>query len=457
MPKKIHILFLLTFFAPITQAQNWLQMNVNGDAKCFDVDTVANVLFVAGDMTSLGSKNTANGIGIWDGINWDTLPNKLNIPPWSMCHYKNKLYVTGSFYEQPFNCPSKSLMVWDFTTLKWDTVGIGLWNGGSDGGIAKMERINNELYFFGIFDSVFNCKVNNLAKFDGVNWTAINFPYSSLINDIAMYKGELYAYGQFWNLGGNPNMDCVVKYNGTNWVPAGANFEGAHSIEAMTVYKNELYVAGYFLKADGCPGDNITKYDGTSWQEVNGGFSLYGFADAIPRHMEVYNDILYITGNFDKMGTMPTKSIVTYDGTQFCAVDNSIDQCAGPIAVYKNEIYVGGTWFASGTNYQDTVFFMGRQNKFGVDTCQTFAVGVKENYRAENIKVYPNPTTSILNIIDEQNQFQNATINIANYLGQIVFTSSFTSQIDLQNLSAGMYFLTIENKDSKKTIKIIKE
>lgn len=456
MLKKIHILLLLTSFAPITQAQNWLQMNVNGNAKCFDVDTIANVLYVGGEMTSFGSKITYNGIGIWDGTNWDTLPNKLNSAPWDICHYKNKLYVTGYFYEQPFNCPSKSLMAWDFTTLQWDTVGIGLWSGGSDQGIARMKVINNELYFYGAFDHVLNLQALNLVKYDGINWTSLNFPsYPSVINGIAMYKGELYAYGQFWNLGGNPNMDCVVKYNGTNWVPAGANFEGAHSIEAMTVYKNELYVAGYFLKADGCPGDNITKYDGVNWQEVNGGFSLYGFPPAVPRFMDVYNDILYISGNFDKMGTMPAAGLVSYDGVQFCTIDTTIRQSPGPVAVYKNKIYLGNGMIVN--NNQDTLQFMTQQNKFGVDTCQTFAVGVKENYRAENIKVYPNPTTSILNIIDEQNQFQNATINIANYLGQIVFTSPFTSQIDLQNLSAGMYFLTIEDKSNKKTVKIIKE
>lgn len=87
----------------------------------------------------------------------------------------------------------------------------------------------------------------------------------------------------------------------------------------------------------------------------------------------------------------------------------------------------------------------------------TNAVSIKENDVLQNIQLYPNPTTSILNIIDENNQLQNAKIQIKNYLGQLVFTSTFTSQINLHNLSAGMYYLTIQDKNSKKTIKIIKQ
>ena len=88
---------------------------------------------------------------------------------------------------------------------------------------------------------------------------------------------------------------------------------------------------------------------------------------------------------------------------------------------------------------------------------QTNAVGLNENNLFQNIQLYPNPTNSILNIVDENNQLQNTTIQIKNNLGQLVYTSPFTSQINLHSLSAGMYFLTIEDKSSKKTIKIIKQ
>lgn len=98
-----------------------------------------------------------------------------------------------------------------------------------------------------------------------------------------------------------------------------------------------------------------------------------------------------------------------------------------------------------------------------IDTCSTIifpnincTTGLIEYDGDIKVNVFPNPTNSILNINDEKNQFQNATIEIKNYLGQVVFTSPFKTQIDLQNFSSGMYFLTIDDKEYKRAIKIVK-
>ncbi len=70
-------------------------------------------------------------------------------------------------------------------------------------------------------------------------------------------------------------------------------------------------------------------------------------------------------------------------------------------------------------------------------------------------KIFPNPTNSILNI--EQNQLQSATISIANPLGEIVLTQNFVSQIDLSNLASGMYYITVQNGNDKRTMKVVKQ
>ena len=90
------------------------------------------------------------------------------------------------------------------------------------------------------------------------------------------------------------------------------------------------------------------------------------------------------------------------------------------------------------------------------NTSNTF-VGVKENMSELNFNLYPNPTNSMINISDDKNQLQNSYIEIKNYLGQTVYSNSFTNQINLSNLSNGMYFLTIRDKFAAKTIKIIKQ
>ena len=84
-------------------------------------------------------------------------------------------------------------------------------------------------------------------------------------------------------------------------------------------------------------------------------------------------------------------------------------------------------------------------------------VGVNELSIGSSVSVYPNPANDVLNIFDEQNKLQNSTIEITNYLGQIVFADNFNLQIDIHSFSVGMYFLTIKDKGIAKTIKFIKE
>jgi hypothetical protein len=89
--------------------------------------------------------------------------------------------------------------------------------------------------------------------------------------------------------------------------------------------------------------------------------------------------------------------------------------------------------------------------------CHYQTVTSINNIKENNLEISPNPTNSILNIIDKNNQFKNSTIQIKNYLGQVIFSTPFASQINLSDFSAGIYFLTIQNRYNSKTIKIIKQ
>ncbi len=94
-----------------------------------------------------------------------------------------------------------------------------------------------------------------------------------------------------------------------------------------------------------------------------------------------------------------------------------------------------------------------------LDFIMKITTDVSLNYIKEfnDIKFSPNPTASIINITDEQNQFQNSVIEVKNYLGQVVFTSPFTPQIDMSDLSAGMYFLTLLDEHKTHTVKFVKQ
>lgn len=83
---------------------------------------------------------------------------------------------------------------------------------------------------------------------------------------------------------------------------------------------------------------------------------------------------------------------------------------------------------------------------------------VNENYLASIISIIPSPVNSVLNIIDKQNQFQNATIEVINYLGQKIMSIPFYQQINVSSLQSGFYTIKIKNdKDLIFTAKFIKQ
>ena len=76
-------------------------------------------------------------------------------------------------------------------------------------------------------------------------------------------------------------------------------------------------------------------------------------------------------------------------------------------------------------------------------------VSLKESTSNRSFNFYPNPVSSILNITDEQNELQYATIEIKNALGQTILSAGFQKEIDVSLLESGIYFVQIKTNDKK--------
>lgn len=158
--------------------------------------------------------------------------------------------------------------------------------------------------------------------------------------------------------------------------------------------------------------------------------------------------------------TPPTCSVCC-DGT--AQVVNLSGGCSAPYSGQWND----GSWGLTKNNLCSGSYTVNVMDSQGGSCCPNVpqgcfvpvggTTGINENDIDKSLTIYPNPTNSILNIINTQNQFQNATIEIRNYLGQVVFTSLYTSQIALSHFSTGMYFLTIQDKEYKMILKFIKD
>ena len=76
-------------------------------------------------------------------------------------------------------------------------------------------------------------------------------------------------------------------------------------------------------------------------------------------------------------------------------------------------------------------------------------VGVEEKIGAENVTVFPNPTTGIVYIRISGRQTSVFDTEIFNTLGKSVFSSKNQAAIDLSGLAGGIYYLCLRTDRSE--------
>lgn len=317
---KSLVLILCLGISTLLDAQNsWLPVgNLNRHVYELFTDTVSNKLFVGGDFVSFEGDTTVSifswngflGERVGCGMEWDcAFPININNgsdPIYSICEFHNKIFVAGDMSSASNNILNG---IGFFDGIQWQNLGTGLktrYN--SKGRGFGLKVLNNELYVMGGFDSCAGIAARSIAKFNGTIWSNVyNFPSlnadsANFIYDAEIYKGELYVVGNFYD----PNnftgpLWNILKYNGIEWVPVSNGIKGG--VGKLQVYMDDLYVCGSFRNTiEGNPPTNsLARWNGTEWMPI-GGDLIYTNNPPILTDMLVYKNRLYITGLFNSLG-----------------------------------------------------------------------------------------------------------------------------------------------------------
>lgn len=455
MLKKLIITLSLFICVCNLQAQVWTKLlDSTGTFQVNTLvnDSISNTIYMGGYLVAANTL-TCNGICKYNGTTFDTLQSGVkgygSIVK-SLEMFQNKLYVFGSFK----------------TTGKYNCKFIGRWNGASwdsvnfkpNQPVWWSDVYNNELYVAGWFDTIAGQPIKHVAKFDGTNWHDLSFPYADRVEAIKNYKGVLYA----------ASYTGVWQYKNNTWSHlADCSGDIFRAVFGMEVIDSLLYFHGRFNSLGGVASKGIVAFDGVKWYGLGQGLSYSGYE--VIRNVQKIDGKIHVTGNFENIEGIGNSTInpnqntnyAVLDSNQWCIKSPPFDNETFGVVKYNGDLHIYGTFRKCGA---DTIFGFAKWNggNSTVVCSNTFTisntyVGLNEVILFDDIKIYPNPTTSIINIVDENNQLQNSTIQIQNYLGELVFSSPFNSQIDLLGLSAGMYFLTIKDKLNNKTVKIIKQ
>ena len=131
------------------------------------------------------------------------------------------------------------------------------------------------------FPSLEGISVNNIARWDGEHWSALGDGVSdSLYNAAAVYalasdnRGNVYAGGRFDTAGGM-SASNLAKWNGETWSEVGGGIQFGVTVKAVVTSiiadGAMVYVGGNFNAAGGAPMGSIASWNGSTWDNMQGG------------------------------------------------------------------------------------------------------------------------------------------------------------------------------------------
>lgn len=255
--------------------------------------------------------------------------------------------------------------------------------------------------------------------------------------------------------------------------------------------KNTIYIAGGKL-ADGTILNDVWQYNPVSgiWTEksnlpVNGlwrgsGFSIdtigyigYGMnnTQSYNHHFYAYD---YLNDVWTKLNgiTLPARR---YVGTTVCNHGAGLYGGQDSIGNIANELMVFDPLDTTLT-WKPGIPTFGRKggmafslnNTFYLTTGVTNTARLKETWKASgfvdieeineinNLITYPNPATTVLNILISGLKKEEAVTEIYNALGQPVFSGVFSEKLDLSAFSNGIYIMFVRDKTRVVTSRFVK-
>lgn len=231
------------------------------------------------------------------------------------------------------------------------------------------------------------------------------------------------AYAQWQNVGSPSFSEGLVFYTSLAFSPSG-----------------EPYVA-YQDRANSYKA-TVKKFDGTAWENVG----AVGFSAG---DVEFTSLVFSPSGEpyvaFMDWANSRKATVMKFNGTTWINVG-----IAGFSAVQADF-----TSLAFASNGEPYVAYKDNANNSHKATVMKYetSMGISEVGSQPKIAVYPNPTNGQINFS------MPANAQLTNVAGQVVANKTNTSSLDLTNMPAGVYFLTLTN-DNRQIIqrnKIVKE
>jgi hypothetical protein len=435
--KPIRLIILFSILSNVTLGQySWhcVGNGANGHVNVLAADTIHNQLYAGGIFSEIDNLPIPS-VAKYNGISFSQLgcnPLDFQSFPLTGIAYNGDFYCGGNNGAAVFsscagvNAPFK--MRYDYNQDTWAPIGYD-WGTSCN----KITTYQGQLAFGGIIGYIDSnlTNANCVTIWDGnqfspvgingnygVTWNGPSSP-QVYVFDLIEFNNELFVNGFFTSAGGNLLTSFgMARWNGSTWQSAGSTIG---ILGEFCIFNNELYFGGY--------GDiNIYKWDGNDWPIV----ATHNGAGIVA--MTTYNNSLIATGTFTSINGIPANNIASYDGSQWSALGGGLEWPSNNLggsclAVFNNELYVGGLFTIAG----------------GV-TCSNLAKWGPTSYidyapesAGLHLPVVTNGTLKLNNIDNPVTE-----IAIIDLSGRIIINQSYADEsIDVSTLRTGVYLVKL--------------
>lgn len=223
----------------------------------------------------------------------------------------------------------------------------------------------------GIFTSFAGIAANNIAMYDGKNWSAMGAGLDIYPPGFATFDADgggperPMLYAAFGNIPGGPGTQgFIYRWDGTNWEPlpdAFVSSNGPPQTLGLTTFdpdgdgpkSRQLVVIGNFNTVGGVSANHIAAYDGHGWSSFNLPNSVSLQSVFTWDRNNDGHEVIVVGGPFTSIGSINARGAAVWDGVSWSPLGAGFGRSKLPhtlpnypyaFEVFNNELFATGNF-----------------------------------------------------------------------------------------------------------------
>jgi len=429
-----------------------------------------NYVYAGGEFQNASGNPNATNIAKWNGTTWTELGSGLNGQVFSIVINRGEVFAGGGFTNAGGIPGANGIARWDGE--KWNALGEGLFF------VTTIAVAESGIYAGGVFENAGNDPdADKIARWDGSAWHALGTgmgPTTYQINKIVLNADIVYVQGNFINAGGNSHADHIAKWDGQSWGNLGQQLEDEAEYWPLCTDGHFIY-SMYRPALATVDTLKVMRWDEQkqTWDPV----SYQHFECEWPTALVASDNNLYYGGAWTigstigcglwKWGEIKESITITGVPDSVCAYDP-------PLVLPVTQSGYPGYWSGPGVlnNIFDPAGLTGLVTlQFtpdpshcidavvdSIEIACTSTTATEESAKSiPSLRIFPNPTSEIIKFELKNLDTESNIVTLRSVTGQILFLRECAEgEINMTNLSPGIYFLTAQSNYNYSTTRIIK-